>query len=305
MRAPKLSIGFPVYNGEKYLRSALDSILQQDYTDFEIIISDNASQDSTGEICRRYAETDNRIRYQRLEVNQGAARNYKIVFEQARGEYFKWAAHDDVCLPGFLRRCVEVLDQAPPSVVLVAPRTEVIDENGNRMTTVIPIERLDTRHPRPHQRLADVLRTAQWAASQFGLFRSDALRKTRLLDPFFGSDYVLLAELALLGEIWEIPETLFQLRFHPGVSTKANKSYSELLSWWDTSQKSQKKSLFPTMRLGVEYARSISRMQLPIGERLLCYSTAFVVWYSKVFRRRARNYTVRLKNYLGIETKTA
>lgn len=305
MRAPKLSIGFPVYNGEKYLRSALDSILQQDYTDFEIIISDNASKDSTGEICKRYAETDNRIRYQRLEVNQGAARNYAIVFEQARGEYFKWAAHDDVCLPGFLRRCVEVLDQAPPSVVLVAPRTEVIDENGNRMTTVIPIERLDTRHPRPHQRLANVLRTAQWAASQFGLFRSDALRKTRLLDPFFGSDYVLLAELALLGEIWEIPETLFQLRFHPGVSTKANKSYSELLSWWDTSQKSQKKSLFPTMRLGVEYARSISRMQLPIGERLLCYSTAFVVWYSKVFRRRARNYTIRLKNSLGIETKTA
>ena len=86
----RVSIGLPVYNGEKYLEQALISILSQTYTDFELIISDNASTDRTQAICREYAAKDPRIRYYCNEENLGAAPNHNRVFELASGEYFKW-----------------------------------------------------------------------------------------------------------------------------------------------------------------------------------------------------------------------
>ena len=132
-KPPKISIGLPVYNGANFLRPALDSILQQDYTDFELIISDNASTDETSQICQQYAADDRRIRFIRCESNIGAAGNFRKVFDLARSDYFKWATHDDIHLPGFLSRCVEVLGQSPPSVVLVAPRAELIDGEGKKL----------------------------------------------------------------------------------------------------------------------------------------------------------------------------
>ena len=96
-KVPRVSIGLPVYNGENYMAAAIDSLLAQTFTDFELIISDNASTDATEQICRDYAHRDGRIRYYREEVNRGAAWNFTHTFELARGEYFKWHAHDDLC----------------------------------------------------------------------------------------------------------------------------------------------------------------------------------------------------------------
>src|SRR5215469_6919606 len=110
MSNPKVSIGMPVYNGANYLRSSVPSLLAQDYEDFELLISDNASTDETESICRELAESDGRIRYFRNERNVGAAQNYNKVFRLASGTFFKWAAHDDECHPTMLRRCVEVLE---------------------------------------------------------------------------------------------------------------------------------------------------------------------------------------------------
>ena len=187
----------------------------------------------------------------------------------ARGEYFKWAAHDDVHLQGFLRRCVEVMEHAPATVVLVAPKAEAIDENGEILYKLA--ESLDTRHAQPHRRVGDVLRSVLWAPAQFGLFRTDALRKTRLIQPFAATDYVLLVEVALMGEIWELPETLFQRRKHPGISTTANKKPRDLRDWFDPSQRGLKNVIPPRLRLGLEYFRSITWAQLPLRERFLCY----------------------------------
>ena len=121
MKDPKVSIGLPVYNGQKFIERTLESILNQDFDDFELIISDNASEDKTEYICRRYVQKDSRIRYSRNDVNVGAGENYNKVFKLAKGKYFKWAAHDDECHRTMLRRCVEVLDCAPDSVVMVYP----------------------------------------------------------------------------------------------------------------------------------------------------------------------------------------
>lgn len=83
-KVPRLSIGLPVYNGEEYLAESLDALLGQTYEDFEIIISDNASTDSTGDMCKRYARQDSRIRYVLQSENIGLARNHDFVFRQSR-----------------------------------------------------------------------------------------------------------------------------------------------------------------------------------------------------------------------------
>ncbi len=95
MTTPKVSIGMPVYNGEPFIREALDSLLAQTFTDFDLIISDNASTDGTEAICQEYAAKDKRIRYIRQTENRGATANFQFVLDEAVGEYFMWAAADD------------------------------------------------------------------------------------------------------------------------------------------------------------------------------------------------------------------
>ena len=106
---PLVSIGLFVYNGERFIEDALHSILGQTFTDFELIISDNASTDQTGEIAHSYALRDKRIRYYRNEKNMGAGWNVRRVYELATGKYFKQAAVDDLLESDFLRQCVEIL----------------------------------------------------------------------------------------------------------------------------------------------------------------------------------------------------
>ena len=120
----------PVYNGESFLEHSLSRILAQDLGDFELVISDNASTDRTGEICQEFAGKDARIRYSRFERNMGAARNFNQVFKLSSGKYFKWATHDDMIAETYLSRCVEVFENGPPDLVLVYPRTVLIDEDG-------------------------------------------------------------------------------------------------------------------------------------------------------------------------------
>lgn len=101
---PTISIGMPVYNGEMFIKEALDSLLVQSFRDFELIISDNASTDATAKICREYAEADSRVRYFRQDTNIGAAANFKFVLEQSSGDYFMWAASDDKWSPDWLEQ---------------------------------------------------------------------------------------------------------------------------------------------------------------------------------------------------------
>src|SRR6201997_3215495 len=126
---PLVSVGLFVYNGERYIEETLDSILSQTFTDFELIISDNASTDRTGEIAQAYAKCDHRIRYYRSEKNMGAGWNARRVYELATGKYFKWAAVDDLLEPDLLQRCVEILESDPGCVVAYA-RTKEVDVNG-------------------------------------------------------------------------------------------------------------------------------------------------------------------------------
>ncbi len=261
---PRVSVGLPVYNGAAYLEQALDSLLAQDYQDFELIISDNGSTDATETICRAYAARDPRIRYRRQDENRGAAWNFNYVARLARGEFFRWACHDDACGPTHLRRCVEVLEGAPPSVVLAYTRSVLLDAAGEAVQTYE--DGLDTRGLPPHDRFRVVARRLRYANLLYGLWRREAVMSTRLLGAYASSDNVLLAELSLRGEFMEIPEYLFRRRIHPGMSRQANRSARAVAQWFDP--RSDGRFHFPHARLMWEYTRAVQAAPLSTGDRV-------------------------------------
>jgi glycosyltransferase involved in cell wall biosynthesis len=261
---PRVSIGLPVFNGENYLAEALDSILAQTYGNFELVISDNASTDGTREICQDYASKDGRIRYHRNDSNLGAAANYNRVFHLSRARYFKWISHDDLSAPEFLDRCVEILDGSP-GTVLCYPKTIIVDGNGRAVRKYK--DGLDLRQERPCERLARFLSVVNLANAVFGLIRSDALRKTRLIGPYAGSDYILLMELCLQGKFSEIQEHLFFRRDHEKNVRKM--PIEERRKWFDP--RSSKALLGPRMKLLLEMIKAVKNTELDPYEKMLCY----------------------------------
>ena len=119
--SPLISIGFPVYHSEQTIRAALDSILSQTCTEFELLISDNASTDSTALICQDYASRDSRIRYIRQPRNIGMLENFKFVFKESRGTYFIWTAGDDIRSLDFLEVNAKFLSENPEFVASTSP----------------------------------------------------------------------------------------------------------------------------------------------------------------------------------------
>jgi glycosyltransferase involved in cell wall biosynthesis len=272
--SPTVSIGIPIYNGADYLRVALDSILAQTFEDFEVVISDNASEDATPEICREYMARDARIRYARSDTNRGAAWNYNRVTDMAKGKYFKWAAHDDWLAPTYIERCVEELDKAGSVAALVYPRTILIcDDPAEREfyggRRVRYEDRLDTRHPDPIKRLCHVAKHLDLCNPMMGLFSREILLRTGLIRPFSGSDVLLLSEISLLGEIHEIPEWLFYRRRHPRASRLQNSTTETVARWFSTDVASQRQDLLPpNTRLLWEHLKLVWNSSLPWTGRI-------------------------------------
>ena len=253
--APPVSIGMPVFNSEKYIVPALESILGQSFSDFELIISDNASDDCTPEICQEFARRDRRIRYFRQPRNIGAPRNFNFVFEQATGPYFKWAAGSDVCDRDLVHVCKQVLDERP-EVVLAFGKTMAIDEQGQPLSAVEDDLALDDELP--SRRFRHVVDHSYYNNVHAGLFRSESLRKTLLEQPYPSGDMVLIAELALYGVFCEVPQVLFYRRDAPGTATKL-RSASENLQLVMPDARTRRywpawRSLFGYFQVGAAFA---------------------------------------------------
>jgi tetratricopeptide (TPR) repeat protein/glycosyltransferase involved in cell wall biosynthesis len=290
---PLLSVGLFVYNGERFLEDALHSILNQTFRDFELIISDNASTDRTGEISQDYARRESRIRYYRSEKNMGAGWNARRVCELATGKYFKWAAADDMLEPEFLRRCVEALE-SDPACVLAYPKTRVVDANGNFIGNyVTPME---TNSSDPVTRFQGMLLISSCCYQIFGVMRMSALRQVPSQGSYVNSDRVLLARMSLLGPFYEVPEHLFISRRHseqsirtlpvrlkqPRLFRLSNRHCTlPCPEWWDPAK--TRAISFPEFRELGEYFLSIYRAPLGVGQKLRCYSMLFP-WIKTHFR---------------------
>jgi GT2 family glycosyltransferase len=240
-------------------------LLAQTFTDFELIISDNASTDATESICRERAARDARVRYVRNAENLGATRNFNRVAELARGEYFKWAAHDDVHEPDYLRRCVDALD-TDATLVLVYPRSREIDESGATIGTVGT--HVDADLPRASNRFRVMIRREYSCVAIFGLVRTKVLRGTRLLSNYADCDRVLLAEISLAGRVRELPDALFVHRQHRNRSVWQFPTRQTRNAWFDPSKATR--PAFPYTRQFLGNLAAIHRAPVSAGERLAC-----------------------------------
>ncbi|GAB3254563.1 glycosyltransferase family 2 protein [Nocardioides dilutus] len=265
----RISVGLPVYNGEKYLRQALDSLVTQTHTDLEIIISDNASTDATAEICQEYAASDPRIRYFRQDVNRGGAYNHNFVLAQATAPYFRLFSHDDWILPTCLEKCAKALDEHP-DVVLAWTETTMIDAWDQPMDYRTD-QPFDNRSP--STRLASLLvpvgvdSLLAWCAPHLGVARREVYSAAFPMSAYGGSDHEITVKLALLGSWIRIDEPLFNRRQHDDNST-AGVTIHEMATWMDSSARPGRS--LPNFRRRLGYLEGVLQTPMSRRERLRC-----------------------------------
>ncbi|NND71962.1 MAG: glycosyltransferase family 2 protein [Rhodothermales bacterium] len=302
--SPRVTIGLPVYNGEAFVGRAIDSILGQSFGELELIITDNCSTDATESICRSYESTDPRVRYIRNSENIGVIANFNKVFEIATGEYFKWAASDDICHPEMIQHLVGALDDNPTAVMAV-PQARIfenhpenvyagVEEGKSAIVNQNSVVDYDMRlfSVNPMDRFRAVLQTDHPGTVIYSLIRSSALRETGL-HQVEGSDRLLLSELALKGEYVLVDRQLFFRRIHDMNIDRSRREYVAMVHGEDHPG-----LLTPPWRWPFNYIRTILKSRLSVPTKL--QASAMVVAHS--FRPRfIRKFLVPgPENYWGI-----
>jgi glycosyltransferase involved in cell wall biosynthesis len=283
---PRVSIGIPVYNGEKYLRQAIESILSQTYTDLELIVSDNASTDATAAIVLEYAARDPRVRYSRNRINVGAAKNYKVCLELATGEYFRWMAADDYIGPTLIEREVEALDAHADAVLAYSP-SQAVDGDGRALSMHSggPVDYASQANVVTRYRLfreETDLRHGHRAWPMlyiFGLMRIDVLRSTCIMPSFINSDSTVVLEMLLRGRFITIPETLTYFRHHANSYSVYAKSNKKRRAFFDPSVGLVSR-LLGDRQVHIENALSVLKAPIGIGAKasVLQHMATWALW---------------------------
>ncbi len=216
-RSALVSVGMPVYNGERFLERTIDSILQQTLQDLELIISDNASVDRTRSICESYAAKDPRIRYIRQPHNIGAIRNYGFVARAGRAPFFKWSSANDRCDPMLLEKCVDVL-RRDSAAVLCYGRTCIIDGDDNEIG--LYEHDLGFEQLQPSERFIAVRTRMNLNNASSGVIRREVLDRARVARRYPDGDMILMAELALYGAFRRLPDVLLYRRMDPAAASR-------------------------------------------------------------------------------------
>jgi len=280
-RVPSVTIGLPVYNGENYLAKTIESVLAQTFGDFEVVICDNASTDRTQTICEEFARQDSRIRYFRNERNLGAGPNYDLCYARARGEFFKWAAHDDLLAPTYLEKTVALMAANPDAVLCCVGITEIgpRDEVLRAYTNVLP--GIDSSSPA--RRLAGMILYRHQCEDFFGLYRRKALEGSDLHGLYAGSDRVLLAEIALRGRCVMVQEPLFLHREHNDRYTRAVLlgDRKKAVGWQDAegARKAKPKASMFYWVVYKNFWRVVNKTIKDPGARLACYVRLLHWWF--------------------------
>ncbi|MHB1085893.1 MAG: glycosyltransferase family 2 protein [Thiobacillus sp.] len=212
-----ITIGMPVYNGGSDLRRVLDSLLAQSFTDFMLLISDNASTDNTADICQEYARADSRIRYVRQTHNIGAEANFRYVFLAAQSKYFMWAAADDTRSSKFIELNYFFLERNPDYLGSTCP----VHFRGRKHDEIAmgdaPLDDDD-----PYERIVLFFRAWHANGRFYSLFRRDAVASWAHLDGgFLGSDWTLVTHLASKGKLNRVDRGWVELGLG-GVSNTTN-----------------------------------------------------------------------------------
>ena len=264
MSEPKVIVGLPVFNSQKFLGAAIESHLSQSFGDFELVISDNGSTDATPDICAAYAGRDKRVKYWRSDVNRGILWNHRRVFDAVTspGQYFRWAAGDDIMEPGLLEAMVAVLDKRP-DVEAVVPDTRNIDIDGK--ITGSMARALDLQSPDAFERARQILLGEYQMVIAFGLFRASTLQVLRTRPDYIGWDFVFVWELALRGKMVQPVGPTLLRRFHAGAMSHV-KTAKEMRKWVEPDSKAGMR--FPHWTWAYERARALMASPLSTRDRL-------------------------------------
>jgi glycosyltransferase involved in cell wall biosynthesis/SAM-dependent methyltransferase len=264
--SPKVSIGLPVYNGEQFLSEAMHSLLGQTFGDFELLVADNASTDGTEEICREFASSDSRVTYVRHDRNIGLIPNHVFVMEQATGELFKCAAHDDLYGRDLLARCVEILDE-DEDAVLAHSWSAVIDADAHVTGTFGMATDLDS--PKAATRFRSMLFEGGHDL-EYGVIRTRALRMMNRQASYLHQERTYNAGLALSGRIRLVPQWLYFRREHLDAVPLSVRDRCVIFD-----PRRANRLRHPTARLYGEYAwgyvSAIRRAPLAPADRHECY----------------------------------
>jgi len=244
MKTPRLTVGVPVYNGEDFIAEAITSHLEQDFGDFELIVSDNCSDDGTADIVNDFVRSDDRVSYSRTTENIGGPANFNRLFRLGSADYFRWAAADDRIEPGYLSSVVALLDNDPDVAIghshslLIDPASDPMLEmdkgwlGGDGFMEAIRLlpPAGDTRFEstEPHRRVDAVINNNHRHFFIFGIMRRHLMMQTRLHGLFYGGDRTLLVELAVRGRFEKVPEPFFASRSHAKNSGRNGLNFEEL-----------------------------------------------------------------------------
>ncbi len=276
---PRVTIGVPVYNGERFLPRTLAHLQRQEFTDFRVIISDNGSTDGTEEICRATAAVDDRIRYHRSDVNRGVGWNFNRVLTLADTELFMWNAADDLIKPSYLSRCIGALD-ADPRAVSAYSRVQLIDENDAVVGELGDAD-LDLTADSPAERVGTFLRR-QAVHIEYGVMRTAVLKRVGGEPEIRGGDVVLGVRLLMIGPAIQVPEQLFQARRHSAQGSMLTSVADQVRE----GRPSARIALgFPQTRIAIVTWSSIVDSDLPRDEKRRCLQALVTGWV--VPRRRS------------------
>jgi glycosyltransferase involved in cell wall biosynthesis len=257
-------IGLPVYNGQRFLGTAIDSLLSQSFTDFRLVISDNGSTDATPELCASYSKQDGRITYLRSPENRGILWNHRRVMDEIDGstEYFRWAGADDILEPGLLQEMVTLLD-ARREVEAVVPDVKNIDDEGKMIGSMPRTLHLPSTDV--VERARQFLTAGYQHVFAYGLLRVATLRRMRTRPAYLGWDPIFALELILRGQMLQTTGSALLRRFHPGSISRV-KTAKEMRKWVEPNTKNIMS--FPHWTWAYERARVL--MSSPVSTRDRC-----------------------------------
>jgi glycosyltransferase involved in cell wall biosynthesis len=248
-------------------------VLAQSCERLELIVQDNASTDGTADLCHEFLSKDSRVRYYRNPRNLGAAPNYNLAYTLARGRYFKWLAHDDRLLPGYLEAATNALE-ARPDAVLCNSIVRYIDGEGEYIGLYDSgLGKADI--PSPSERFASMVLSSHSCVDFFGVIRRDAMKGSLLHGSFHGADRAFLAQMALRGTFVQLSEPLVEMREHENRYTRKQARATERQAWHDASVRGR---TFPAWRLFAEYVKAVNGERLPPAERARCYGVLAKWW---------------------------
>ena len=238
---PELTIGIPVFNGEKFLHKKITSILQLGYENFELIISDNASNDKTKEICQSFLE-DKRIKYFYHEKNMGAVKNFEFILKKTTGKYFMWSAVDDLILPTHIEKNLKVLKNkeivcSASQVKYYGEKTEKSNQNKKKPSNkkiiskivqyLSPLENIRVSG-KLNSKIRKYLRIRGHHHIFYGIYRTEQIKEIFVANDFTGFDWATILNSLNFGDIHVVNDILMY-RYDGGYSSKGFFNYKKSL----------------------------------------------------------------------------